>query len=239
MKGIILAGGFGTRLAPLTDITNKHLLAIYDKQMILYPLQTLIDAGITEVMIVTNAEHVHLFHQLLGQGELYGVEITYGIQNLKGKGIPNAIQVAEPWSGNDNIAVILGDNIIEDNLKEAVISFEQEKKIGKIFLKEVPDPERFGIAEIKKKKIISLEEKPKKAKSNYAVTGIYFYSPQVWVFIRGLKLSERGEYEITDVNRMMLHDGTLDHSFLKGVWIDAGTPDSILEAAEWSQSSKI
>ena len=196
MKGIILAGGTGSRLYPLTKVTNKHLLPVYDKPMIYYPLQTLMDAGIKDIMIVSGRGHAGHFLELLGSGADIGVHFTFEIQEQAG-GIAQALGLAEDFADKEDVAVILGDNIFQDNVYKAVESF---KSGARIFLKEVPDAKRFGVAEIKGNKIISIEEKPKLPKSNLAVTGLYIYDPGVFEIIRTLKPSGRGELEITDVN---------------------------------------
>lgn len=239
MKGIILAGGTGSRLAPLTRVTNKHLLPVYKKPMIFYPLETLVSAGIKEIMIVTGGESAGDFLKLLRSGKEFGLkEIHFAYQEGSG-GIADALSLAEDFSDSEKIAVVLGDNIIEDNVKEFVDSFEKQefeingKKVGgaKIFLKEVPDAERFGVAEIKGDKIISIEEKPKKPKSNYAVTGLYMYDAQVFDIIKTLKPSAREELEITDVNNFYIRQGTMSYEILKGFWTDAGTFDSLFRAS--------
>ncbi|MCX7778852.1 MAG: sugar phosphate nucleotidyltransferase [Patescibacteria group bacterium] len=238
MKGVILAGGLGTRLAPLTRVTNKHLLPVYKKPMIYYPLETLVKAGITEIMIVTGGESPGDFLKLLKNGKEFGLkEIHFAYQEGSG-GIAAALSLAEDFADNQKIVVILGDNIIEDDISSFVKKYQKQefkiqgRKVGgaKIFLKKVPDPERFGVAEIKGNKVISIEEKPKKPKSNYAVTGLYMYDQQVFRIIKTLKPSERGELEITDVNNFYLRQGTLTHEILKGFWTDAGTFDSLFRA---------
>jgi glucose-1-phosphate thymidylyltransferase len=226
MKGVILAGGTGSRLFPLTKVTNKHLLPVYDKPMIYYPLQTLLDAGIEEIMIVSGRGHVGHFLELLGSGEEWGARFTYQIQEQAG-GIAQALGLAERWADDEDITVILGDNIFQDTIKNAVASFMSG---AHIFLKEVPDAHRFGVAEIKGDHIISIEEKPKKPKSKYAVTGLYIYDASVFSVIKTLKPSGRGELEITDVNNDYLKKGTLNYSILNGFWSDAGTYDTLMRA---------
>jgi glucose-1-phosphate thymidylyltransferase len=226
MKGVILAGGTGSRLLPLTKITNKHLLPIYDKPMIYYPLQSLLDAGIEEIMIVSGRGHAGHFLELLGSGEEWGARFTYQIQEKAG-GIAEALGLAERWADDDAITVILGDNIFQDKVKSAVDSFSSG---AHIFLKEVPDAQRFGVAEIKGNQIISIEEKPKKPKSKYAVTGLYIYDAGVFSVIKTLKPSGRGELEITDVNNDYVNKGMMGYSVLDGFWSDAGTFDSLLNA---------
>jgi len=227
MRGIILAGGTGSRLFPLTKVTNKHLLPVYNKPMIYYPLETLMTAGITDIMIVSGRGHAGHFLELLGSGAEFGVNLTYEIQERAG-GIAQALGLAEKWADEDSIAVILGDNLFQDTVKDDVASF---KEGAKIFLKEVPDAERFGVAELGKDRVISIEEKPKKPKSNYAVTGLYLYDADVFSIIRMLKPSGRGELEITDVNNAYLKKGVMHYAILNGFWSDAGTFDSLLRAS--------
>jgi glucose-1-phosphate thymidylyltransferase len=235
MKGVILAGGTGSRLYPLTKVTNKHLLPVYDKPMIYYPLQTLIDAGIEDIMIVSGRGHAGHFLELLGSGVDFGVHITYEIQEKAG-GIAEALGLAEDFIDNEAVTVILGDNIFQDNVRDAVQSF----KIGaRIFLKEVPDAKRFGVAEIKDSRIISIEEKPPKPKSNLAVTGLYIYDPGVFEIIRTLKPSGRGELEITDVNNEYIRLDNMDFSLLNGYWSDAGTFESLFRASELVRNMKV
>jgi len=231
MKGIILAGGTGSRLLPLTKVTNKHLLPVYDKPMIYYPLYTLIDAGITDIMIVSGRGHAGHFLELLGSGYEFGVRLTYEIQEAAG-GIAQALGLASHWADDDPVAVILGDNIFQDSVKKDIASFS---KGAKVFLKEVPDAQRFGVAELRKDKVISIEEKPKQPKSNYAVTGLYLYDSEVFDIIKTLKPSGRGELEITDVNNAYIRKGTLQYSILKGYWSDAGTFESLLRAGNLVQ----
>lgn len=226
MKGVILAGGTGSRLYPLTKITNKHLLPVYDKPMIYYPLQTLIDAGLDEIMIVSGKGHAGHFLELLGSGEEFGVHLTYEIQEEAG-GIAQALGLAGDFADDDTVAVILGDNIFQNNVREAVQSFESG---AHVFLKEVPDANRFGVAEIAGDHIVSIEEKPAKPKSNYAVTGLYLYDNDVFEIISTLKPSGRGELEITDVNNEYIRQGTMLYSVLEGFWSDAGTFESLLRA---------
>jgi glucose-1-phosphate thymidylyltransferase len=226
MKGIILAGGTGSRLFPLTKVTNKHLLPVYDKPMIFYPLNTLINAGITEIMIVSGRGHAGHFLELLGSGNEFGVSLTYEIQEKAG-GIAEALGLATKWTGDENVAVILGDNIFQDSIKKEVASFVEG---AKIFLKEVPDAHRFGVAELRENRVISIEEKPAHPKSSYAVTGLYLYDPKVFSVIQNLKPSGRGELEITDVNNAYIRKDCMQYSVLGGYWSDAGTFDSLLRA---------
>jgi glucose-1-phosphate thymidylyltransferase len=226
MRGIILAGGTGSRLFPLTKVTNKHLLPVYDKPMIYYPLQTLVNAGITDIMIVSGRGHAGHFLELLGSGAEFGVNLTYEIQEKAG-GIAQALGLAEKWADDEPVAVILGDNIFQDDVKNDVASFRTG---AKIFLKEVPDAGRFGVAELGTDRVLSIEEKPKRPKSNYAVTGLYLYDADVFSIIPRLKPSGRGELEITDVNNAYLKKGLMQYAILKGFWSDAGTFDSLLRA---------
>jgi glucose-1-phosphate thymidylyltransferase len=235
MKGIILAGGTGSRLYPLTKVTNKHLLPVYDKPMIYYPLQTLMDAGIKDIMIVSGRGHAGHFLELLGSGADFGVHFTFEIQEKAG-GIAEALGLAEDFADKEDVAVILGDNIFQDNVYKAVESF---KSGARIFLKEVPDAKRFGVAEIKRKRIISIEEKPAVPKSNLAVTGLYIYDTNVFEIIRNLKPSGRGELEITDVNNEYIRLGKMDFSMLHGYWSDAGTFESLFRASELVRSMKL
>ncbi|TRZ89935.1 MAG: spore coat protein [Methanosarcinales archaeon] len=228
MKGIILAGGTGSRLYPLTKVTNKHLLPVYDKPMIYYPLQTLIDAGIKDIMIVSGRGHAGHFLELLGSGVDFGVHLTFEIQEKAG-GIAEALGLARDFADNGPVTVILGDNIFQDNVSMSVETF---KHGARIFLKEVPDARRFGVAQIKGKSIISIEEKPAAPKSNLAVTGLYIYDSKVFEIIRTLKPSGRGELEITDVNNEYIRLDDMDFSQLKGYWSDAGTFESLFRASE-------
>ncbi|MBC7086775.1 MAG: NTP transferase domain-containing protein [Methanomethylovorans sp.] len=229
MKGVILAGGTGSRLYPLTKVTNKHLLPVYDKPMIYYPLQTLIDAGIKDIMIVSGRGHAGHFLELLGSGAEFGVKFTYEIQDHAG-GIAQALGLADDFADNDNITVILGDNIFQDNIKDAVQSFESG---AHIFLKSVPDAHRFGVAEVdvNNGRVLGIEEKPAKPKSDLAVTGLYIYSNDVFDIIKTLKPSGRGELEITDVNNHYIRMDKMKFTMLKGYWSDAGTFESLLRAS--------
>jgi len=230
MKGVILAGGLGTRLYPLTKITNKHLLPVYDKPMIYYPIQTLVSAGIRDILVVTGGMHAGEFLRLLGDGAEFGLKhINYTYQEGEG-GIAEALRLARHFADNDRIIVILGDNIIEKSIKSAVEEFMEQPRGARILLKKVDDPERFGVAKFEGKKIVSIEEKPKKPKSDYAVTGIYMYDEHVFDIIKTLKPSRRGELEITDVNNAYIRKGELEYSVLDGWWTDSGTFDSLLRA---------
>jgi glucose-1-phosphate thymidylyltransferase len=230
MKGVILAGGLGTRLYPLTKVTNKHLLPVYDKPMIYYPIQTLINAGIDDILIVTGGNNAGDFLRLLGNGKEFGLKhINYTYQEGEG-GIAEALSLAEFFAAGEKICVVLGDNLIEKNIRKAVEAFRMQKEGAKILLKEVPDPRRFGVPELKGDQVIRIEEKPKEPKSKYAVIGIYLYDATVFDMIKGLKPSQRGELEITDVNNRYIERGTMTWDILEGWWTDAGTFESLLHA---------
>ena len=229
MKGIVLAGGTGSRLRPLTKVTNKHLLPVGRYPMIFYPIYKLKEAGIKEILIVTGREHMGDVIELLGSGGDFGLDFTFKVQDRAG-GIAEALGLAENFVKNEKCVVILGDNIFEDNISGYVEKFEKQGEGAKVLLKEVENPERFGVAEIKGEKIISIEEKPKKPKSNFAVTGIYMYDSKVFSIIKTLKPSQRGELEITDVNNRYLEMNKLTYDFLKGWWTDAGTFESLFIA---------
>jgi glucose-1-phosphate thymidylyltransferase len=231
MKGIILAGGLGTRLHPLTKITNKHLLPVHDRPMIYYPLQTLINAGIRDILIVTGGNNAGDFLRLLGNGKEFGLQhINYTYQEGEG-GIAAALSLAEYFAGKEKVCVVLGDNLIEKNIAQAARAFQAQDRGAKILLKEVPDPHRFGVPEIVKGKIVGIVEKPKVPRSNYAVIGIYLYDADVFQIIKTLKPSDRGEMEITDVNNEYLRRGNLTYDILDGWWTDAGTFESLLRAS--------
>jgi glucose-1-phosphate thymidylyltransferase len=230
MKGVILAGGLGTRLYPLTKVTNKHLLPVYDKPMIYYPIQTLINAGIDDILIVTGGNNAGDFLKLLGNGKEFGLKhINYTYQEGEG-GIAEALRLAEFFASGDKICVVLGDNVIERNIRKAVENFRKQKDGAKILLKEVPDPQRFGVAELRGDRIARIEEKPKEPKSRYAVIGIYLFDPEVFNIIKTLKPSGRGELEITDVNNRYIEKGLMTWDILEGWWTDAGTFESLLRA---------
>ncbi len=230
LKGVILAGGLGKRLGPLTKITNKHLLPVYDRPMIYYPISLLVHAGIKDILIVTGGNHAGEFLRLLGDGQDFGLtHINYTYQEGEG-GIAQALGLARHFAQGKKIAVVLGDNILEEDIRPYVDHFKKQKRGARVLLKEVPDPERFGVATLKGNKIISIEEKPKKAKSDFAVTGIYMYDENVFDIIKTLKPSKRGELEITDVNNAYIHRGELEFDVLKGWWTDSGTFDSLLRA---------
>jgi glucose-1-phosphate thymidylyltransferase len=232
MKGIILAGGLGTRMFPLTKITNKHLLPVYDKPMIYYPLQALVNAGIEDILIVTGGNYAGDFLRLLGNGYEFGLKhINYTYQEGEG-GIAAALSLAEFFADRDKICVVLGDNVIEKNIRRAVEGFEYQKEGARIMVKEVPDPQRFGVPVLEGDKIVKIEEKPKVPKSPYAVTGIYMYDNRVFDIIKTLKPSKRGELEITDVNNAYITKGQLTWEILDGWWTDAGTFESLLRASQ-------
>ena len=230
MKGVILAGGLGTRLYPLTKITNKPLLPVYDKPMILYGIETLKRSGISEIMIVCGREHAGHFMNFLGSGKEYGVKLSYAIQDKNNGGISDALLYAEDFADRGSVSVILGDNIFENDFSKAVSSF---KSGAMVFFKKVPDPERFGVPvfDTTGKKLLNIEEKPKNPKSNYAQTGFYIYDFKIFSHIRRIKPSARGELEITDANNMYLESGKLGFSFVSGFWLDVGMFDSLLEAS--------
>lgn len=231
MKGVILAGGTGSRLFPLTRVTNKHLLPIYDRPMVFHPIQTLVNAGITDILLVTGGHNAGDFLRLLGNGKDFGLKhINYTYQEGEG-GIADALRLSEHFADSQPVCVVLGDNIIETNVIAARAAFEKQGCSGAhIILKEVPDPQRFGVPVFQGERIVSIEEKPKNPQSNFAVIGIYMYDAAVFDYIRRLKPSGRGELEITDVNNFYLADGRLSHSILEGWWTDAGTFESLLRA---------
>lgn len=238
MKGVVLAGGTGSRLFPLTKVTNKHLMPIYDRPMIHYPIQTMVDAGINEILVVTGGRNSGDFMRLLGNGKDFGLKrLNYAYQDGEG-GIADALSLAEHFADGDKICVILGDNIIEKDIRKAADAFRAQPKGAKILLKEVPDAERFGVAEMKGDKIVGIEEKPVRPKSNMAVTGIYMYDGTVFDKVNKLVPSDRNELEITDVNNFYIHDGTMTWDVLDGWWTDAGTFESLLRAANLVAQSK-
>ena len=230
MKGVVLAGGTGSRLRSLTKITNKHLLPIYDKPMIYYPIEALVNAGIRDILVVTGGRNAGDFLRLLSNGKEFGLKhLDYTYQEGEG-GIADALSLAEHFSDGKKVCVILGDNIIERNIRRAAEAFRRQAKGAKILLKQVPDAERFGVAEIADGRIVGIEEKPGAPKSNYAVTGIYFYDATVFEKVRELVPSGRGELEITDVNNAFIREGTMTYDVLEGWWTDAGTVDSLRRA---------
>ena len=230
MKGVILAGGLGTRLFPLTKVTNKHLLPVYDKPMIFYPILTLINAGIRDIMIVTGGGNAGDFLRLLGNGADFGLaHLNYTYQQGEG-GIADALKLAEYWAAGDRICVVLGDNIIEKNIVRAVESYRKQASGARILLKEVSDPERFGVPVLDGERVVRIEEKPSKPASRFAVTGIYLYDERVFEIARELRPSARGELEITDVNNAYIDRGELAWDVLDGWWTDAGTFESLRRA---------
>lgn len=232
MKGVILAGGLGSRLSPLTQVTNKHLLPVYDKPMIYYPIECLVNAGIRDILIVTGGNHAGDFLKLLKNGKQLDVNhLAYAYQEGEG-GIADALKLAEDFADGEKICVILGDNIIEGNIKKAAGDFFTQPKGAKVLLKEVHDPERFGVAALQNNRITEIIEKPENPTSNLAVTGIYFYDNDVFQICQTLKPSKRGELEITDVNNHYLNEGTLTHEILEGWWTDAGTFESLFRASQ-------
>lgn len=238
MKGVVLAGGKGSRLHPLTKITNKHLLPVYDKPMIYYPIQTLVDAGIRDILIVTGGSNAGDFLRLLANGKEFGLtHLDFTYQEGEG-GIAEALDLARHFADGQKLCVILGDNIIEKPIKAAADAFRAQEKGARILLKEVHDAERFGVAEIDGHRIVGIEEKPKQPKSNLAVTGIYFYDESVFEKISTLVPSGRGELEITDVNNAYIREGTMQFSHLDGWWTDAGTFDSLLRACNLVSQSQ-
>jgi glucose-1-phosphate thymidylyltransferase len=230
MKGVVLAGGTGSRLFPLTKVTNKHLLPVYDKPMIYYPIQTLVNAGICEILLVTGGKNAGEFLRLLGNGKDFGLRhINYTYQEGEG-GIAEALGLAEYFADGEPICVILGDNIIENNICAAVESFKAQGQGAKIILKKVPDAHRFGVARIQGSQVVGIDEKPETPESDMAVIGVYLYDHTVFEKIRRLEPSARGELEITDVNNFYVEEGTLTFDTLDGWWTDAGTFESLLRA---------
>lgn len=238
MKGVILAGGKGTRLNPLTKVTNKHLLPIYNKPMIFHPLETLTKAGIKKILIITGGEDVGDFMQLLGSGREFGVDFSYKVQDEAG-GIAQALSLAKDFVGNEKFVVILGDNVFEDNISEFANDFENSNYEAMIFLKQVEDAQRFGVAEIDGERIVSIEEKPKYPKSNLAVTGLYMYTSKVFDVVKILRPSARGELEITDVNNNYVKKGTMTFRILNGFWSDAGTFESMYKSTNFVKEKSV
>lgn len=229
MKGIILSGGKGTRLYPLTKITSKQLLPVYDRQMIWYPLNTLVKAGVKEILLIVTEEYKTQYETIFGDGKAFNISIQYAIQN-EPRGLAEAFIIAKSFIGNDTVALILGDNIFEDDFREAAETFTSG---ARIFAKEVLDPERFGVVEINEaREVLSIEEKPVLPKSNLAITGLYMYDHRVVDFAKKLTPSARGELEITDLHKAYLREHALDVRFVSGIWEDAGTFDSLLRAGE-------
>ena len=221
MKGIILAGGTGSRLYPLTKVTNKHLLPVYNKPMIYYPIETLRQAGIANILVVSGKGHAGHFLELLGSGKEFGVRFSYEVQEEAG-GIAQALSLAEDFADGEKTVVILGDNIIQDDISQAVADFKRQTEGAKVFLKEVPNPSSYGIAEVADEKLVRIVEKPKQPPTNLAVVGLYMYDGSVFEVIRSLRPSARGEYEITDVNNYYIERGVMSYEILQNPWGDAG-----------------
>lgn len=239
MKGVILAGGLGTRLHPLTKITNKHLLPIYDRPMIHYPLRTLVDAGIRDILVVAGGNHAGEFLRLLGNGSDFGLDdVAYTYQEGEG-GIADALSLARHFAGGDRIVVMLGDNILEGNIRKSVAAFEKQPRGARLLLNRVPDPGRFGVPELKDGRIVAIEEKPQAPKSEYAVIGVYMYDATVFDIIATLKPSGRDELEITDVNNAYIARGEIQHDVLEGWWTDAGTFESLFRANQLVREQRI
>jgi glucose-1-phosphate thymidylyltransferase len=231
LKGVVLAGGLGTRLRPLTSVTNKHLLPVYNQPMIFYPIQTLVNAGITDIMVVTGGSSAGDFLRLLGNGKAFGLQhLNYAYQEGEG-GIAEALSLVEHFAAGDPVCVVLGDNIIEGNICAAVEGYQKQSSGAKIILKKVPDPQRFGVPKLDGHRVVRIEEKPPVPQSDYAVTGIYMYDSRVYDIIRSLKPSHRGELEITDVNNAYIDRDEMTWEELDGWWTDAGTFDSLLRAS--------
>lgn len=230
MRGVILAGGLGTRLDPMTRVTNKHLLPVYDRPMIYYPIQRMVEAGIDRILIVTGGNHAGDFLKLLGNGREFGLRhIDYTYQEGEG-GIADALSLAEYFADGEPVCVLLGDNLFEHSLAPEVEAFRGQERGARILLKEVADPERFGVAELSEGRVVGIEEKPQNPATSYAVTGCYFYDADVFEIIRGLEPSERGELEITDVNNHYIRRGAMSYGLLSGWWTDAGTVASLYRA---------
>jgi glucose-1-phosphate thymidylyltransferase len=231
LKGVVLAGGLGTRLRPLTSVTNKHLLPVYNQPMIFYPIQTLVNAGITDIMGVTGGSSAGDFLRLLGNGKAFGLQhLNYAYQEGEG-GIAEALSLVEHFAAGDPVCVVLGDNIIEGNICSAVDGYRKQGGGAKIMLKKVPDPQRFGVPKLDGRRVVRIEEKPTVPQSDYAVTGIYMYDAVVYDIIRSLEPSNRGELEITDVNNAYIDRDEMTWEELEGWWTDAGTFDSLLRAS--------
>jgi len=230
MKGVVLAGGLGTRLRPLTRVTNKHLLPVYDKPMVFYPIQTLVDAGITEIMLVTGGNNAGDFLRLIGNGEEFGLRhMNYAYQKSEG-GIADALRLARHFVGDDRVAVMLGDNFVQGSIRQAVQAFEQQPAGAKIFLKEVPNPREFGVAVLDGEKVTRIIEKPKDPPTNLAVIGIYLYDSTVFEICETLVPSDRGELEITDVNNEYIRQGTMTYEVIQGWWADCGSFEALLRS---------
>lgn len=236
MKGIILAGGKGTRLRPLTKVTSKQLLPIYNKPMIYFPLETLINAGIKDILIIVAPDHAGDFLKLLGSGKDFGCDFSYEVQE-EARGLADAFLIGEDFIGDENVAMILGDNLFDDDFSNSIKTFETG---GRVFAKKVPDPERFGVVEFDdQKKVVSIVEKPEKPKSEYAVTGLYIYDNTVVEKAKSLKPSARNEIEITDLNNLYLKEGTLDVAFVNGQWLDTGTFEAMYQATNFIRDRQL
>ena len=230
LKGVILVGGLGTRLHPLTKVTSKHLLPVGNEPMIFHSVKQLTAAGITDILIVTNAQYVGDFVNALGSGKDFGCEFTYRVQE-EAKGVAHALSLAEGFTAGDRIVVLLGDNIFEHSIQQAISDFQGQQTGARVLLKQVDDPKRYGVAVLNRKhQIVEIEEKPIHPKSDYAVVGVYFYDASVFDIIRTIEPSARGEYEITSVNNVYIDRGQLEYSLVEGEWVDAGTFDSLAEA---------
>ncbi|MDI6447574.1 sugar phosphate nucleotidyltransferase [Sedimentisphaerales bacterium M17dextr] len=238
IRGVVLAGGTGSRLRPLTKVTNKHLLPVGQKPMIYYPIERLTGVGIEEILIVTGVEHMGDVVGLLGSGREFGCRFTYKVQDEAG-GIAQALGLAENFANGQSIAVILGDNVFQGDLRQHAGAFIKQGQGARLLLKQVPDPERFGVAEICDGRVLGIEEKPKTPKSDYAIIGVYFYDGTVFDIIRTLKPSARGELEITDVNNAYIRKGQLGYDILEGWWTDAGTFESLARANELVQKEPL
>jgi glucose-1-phosphate thymidylyltransferase len=231
LKGVVLAGGLGTRLRPLTAVTNKHLLPVYDQPMIFYPIQTLVNAGINDIMVVTGGSSAGDFLRLLGNGKAFGLKhLNYTYQEGEG-GIAEALSLVEHFAAGESVCVVLGDNIIEGNICSAVEAYRTQRRGAKIILKKVPDPQRFGVPKLEGRRVVYIEEKPIVPQSDYAVIGVYMYDRDVYDIIRSLKPSRRGELEITDVNNAYIQRDEMTWEELEGWWTDAGTFESLLRAS--------
>ena len=231
MKGVVLAGGLGTRLLPLTRVTNKHLLPVYDKPMVFYPIQTLVDAGITDIMLVTGGNNAGDFLRLIGNGEEFGLHhMNYAYQKSEG-GIADALKLARHFVGDDRVAVMLGDNFVQGNVREAVEAFEAQPCGAKIFLKEVDNPTDFGVAVLEGDTVIRIIEKPKQPPSNLAVIGIYLYDSDVFDICETLEPSDRDELEISDVNNEYIRRGTMTYDVIDGWWADCGSFEALLRSS--------
>jgi len=229
VKGVVLAGGIGSRLTPLTEVTNKHLLPVGKEPMLWHPLRQLVGSGIEEILVVTSTHHMGSVVQSVGSGKRFGCELTYRVQEEAG-GIAHALALAKAFAAADRIVVLLGDNVFEYSIKPHVEDFRRQQRGARVLLKEVGDPERFGVAALDEQVIISIEEKPTKPRSKYAVVGCYMYDERVFDIIGRTKKSARGEYEITAVNNVYIEDRQLEYGFVKGRWTDAGTFESLIEA---------